>query len=77
MEDNQEKRREPFNPERTPEPPQHKDPRERMDKTGDDSENDSPEKTNNKVREENPSKEKEKPKLLGESETEITDETTI
>jgi hypothetical protein len=77
MEENQEKGREPFNPERTPEPPQHKDPRIRMDKSGDNTQDDSRTKTNNKASEESPGKEKEKPKLLGESETEIDDETTI
>jgi hypothetical protein len=77
MEGNQEKAREPFSPERTPEPPQHKDPRERMNKTDENSQKESPTKTNNKTREETPGKEKEKPKLLGESETEIDDETTI
>jgi hypothetical protein len=77
MEENQEKGREPFNPNRTPEPPQHKDPRERVDKTGEDLQKGSSSKTKNKTREETPGKENEKPKLLGESETEIDDETTI
>jgi hypothetical protein len=73
MKDNQKKGREPFDPERTPEPPQDKDPRQRMDTSGDNS----PTKTKNKKRQKSLGNEKEKPKLLGESETEIDDETTI
>jgi hypothetical protein len=68
--------REPFPPENTPVPPQNMDPNLEQDR-----------KNKNKASENQPSgkdeqKSKtpagnEKPKLLGESETEITDETTI
>jgi hypothetical protein len=81
MGQNQEKEREPFKPERTPEPPQRKDPRQPMDKNSPDqakksqAEDEASSKKKNK--ESTPGKEKGKPKLLGESETEITDETTI
>jgi hypothetical protein len=65
---------EPFDPERTPEPPQLKDPSMRRNEGQGDSSGPAGDKRSN----ENKTKPKdEKPKLLGESETEIDDETTI
>ncbi len=75
MEEKKTQDREPYRPNDTPEPPQHMDPRERMEHTQDNKKNASPENAQPK-KEENKTK-TEKPKLLGESETEIDDETTI
>ena len=61
--------KEPFDPERTPSPAQFPDPGMRTEK--DQSNRKAPEAENEK------SSEKKSEKLLGESETEINDETTI
>jgi hypothetical protein len=69
------KQREPFPAEHTPQPPQDIDPsitpRGSADPT---SEGERDKRTNEKIK---PEEKKEKPKLLGESEIEIDDETTI
>jgi hypothetical protein len=79
MEDDK-KIREPFTPENTPNPPQIIDPNKRNDeanekaprKTAKPSAENKPERQDQK-----PDRSEKKEKLLGESETEITDETTI
>jgi hypothetical protein len=73
MENDKRKIEEPFDPERTPPPPQEMDPNVRDEgkrkQPGTAPDNDKGRKPD--------IKEGEKIKLLGESETEITDETTI
>jgi hypothetical protein len=76
MKNDKQKIREPYPPENTPNPPQNIDPnlpgeRENQNKP---VENKRP---GNDQKEQNKKSVNAKPKLLGESETEITDETTI
>jgi hypothetical protein len=72
--ENNKKMNEPFDPQRTPEPPQVKDPgmREENRKKQDVKRPDP----KNEGRPEAPAEGESKPKMLGD-ETEITDETTI
>jgi hypothetical protein len=76
MKNDKQKIKEPYPPENTPNPPQNIDPnlqgeRENQSKPVENKRPDNDQKEQSK----NP--ESTKPKLLGESETEITDETTI
>jgi hypothetical protein len=64
---------EPYPPEHTPSPPQTVDPRGTPGK----AEQQPAGKANEQKPEPDKNKKQEKPKLLGESETEIDDETTI
>jgi hypothetical protein len=76
MEKNKNKNREPFPPENTPQPPQVMDTRhapERDEKKSEESNSTVPKGDSNK----RPEDAKGKKKLLGESPTEIDDETTI
>lgn len=79
MENEKNKIKEPFAPQDTPEPPQIKDPNRRTDEPSQkepmNAKSPAPEKADEKKS--SPGKEKKGEKLLGESETEITDETTI
>jgi hypothetical protein len=80
MEDEKNKIKEPFTPENTPNPPQIIDPNKRNDepteknpmKTSKGPASEKTERANQK-----PAEPRKEEKLLGESETEITDETTI
>lgn len=79
--ENEKEIKEPFKPENTPNPPQIIDPNKRNDEPGENE----PVKAEKKSKpEQQPDRKNAKPgdvekneKLLGESETEITDETTI
>lgn len=80
MEDERKKIKEPFTPENTPTPPQIIDPNQRNDEPAEKAPmkvskrpaSETSERGNQK-----PGEPKKEEKLLGESETEITDETTI
>jgi hypothetical protein len=73
MENDKRKIEEPFDPERTPPPAQEMDPNVRNENNRKQP-GDKPAADRTKASDE---KDEEKIKLLGESETEITDETTI
>jgi hypothetical protein len=74
MKNNKDKTREPFPPEKTPTPPDHSPDNKVNDPNNKSERNEKPAiKEPGKPSEQ----QKAKPKLLGESETEITDETTI
>jgi hypothetical protein len=78
--ENEKKIKEPYRPEDTPNPPQIIDPNRRNDEPGEKNpvrgEKNGPS-NEQKETESAPAENGKKEKLLGESETEITDETTI
>ncbi|HEY0655393.1 MAG TPA: hypothetical protein VGD65_19800 [Chryseosolibacter sp.] len=83
MENEQNKVKEPFSPHETPAPPQIIDPNKRPDEPAKDNPMNAGKRSSADQSERKASKpgdqkeEKKEEKLLGESETEITDETTI
>jgi hypothetical protein len=77
MKQDKNKIKEPYPPENTPSPPQIIDPNQRKERNEDDMPIENRQKNNAGGENKSTQKGKEKPKLLGESETEIDDETTI
>jgi hypothetical protein len=81
MKNEKDKIKEPFNPENTPTPPQIIDPNQRNDEPSEKNPrkvDQSPSPKDKSDREnQKPSNPKKEEKLLGETETEITDETTL
>jgi hypothetical protein len=71
---NKKKIEEPFDPQNTPEPAQVMDPNKRKEEQ---DKRNSPANTAGQSQQPQKQKDEAKPKLLGESETEIDDETTI
>jgi hypothetical protein len=69
--------KEPYSPENTPSPPQIIDPSLQNERNEDDKSIENRQKNTTSGENKSTQKKQDKPKLLGESETEIDDETTI